>query len=619
MHHLLSPTKILNATPLCFIFVLCCFTSSLNAQKIINVADYGIKANSYEDAVPAIAKALAEAAKHDSAVLRFPKGRIDLWPGQAAKKELYVSNATESDTLSKVRSIGILLENMGNITLEGKETLIVSHGKMVHLANINSRNITVRNIGFDYERPTMSEFTIVEVADDFALVQVHPDSRYSVIDEKVVWYGEGWKSGKLHTIKFDPEQETMYYFRKSNFENALASDIGNNQILFRGDFSDAGLMKNEVLTMRDTYRDCLGILNHFSENLTFENIGFHFMHGLGMVSQFSKNISVKGLMAQPRPETGRLIAGFADFLHFSGCYGKIAIEDSLFSGSHDDPVNVHGTHLRVVGHEGNKIKVRFMHQQTWNLMAFGEGDSIAYVDNETLLIYAHAVVQKVVKLSERELELQLDRPAPEDLKEKHCVENLTKTPELLVRNNRFEHTNTRGLLVTTRKKVLIENNTFFRTGMHAILIANDCNYWYESGPVKDVTIRNNKFIECGYNSFPNTYPIAIMPETHNFVKDKYVHSNISIVNNEFTLFAPPLLFARATDNITFEGNKVRVRESEEFPNSQQPMFFLEHCNDVRIRSNEMDVEEMDNKIQIKDMKRSQIKYDAKNKLKLIQK
>ncbi len=588
----------------------------IHAQKVIDLKDYGVEANSFKDAVPAITKALADAAKYESAIVRFPKGRIDLWPAAAAKRELYVSNATESDTLSKVRSVGILLENVNNITLEGDETLIVSHGKMIHLANLNSRNITVKNIGFDYERPTMSEFAVMELGPDFAIVKVHPDSRYAVIDQKVVWYGEGWKSEKLHTIRFDPKLKTMHYFKSPVFQEAQAIDLGNNEIQFKGDFKGADLTKDDVLTLRDPYRDCLGVLNHFSENLIFNNIGFHYMHGLGMVSQFSKNISVNKLMAKPRPETGRVIAGFADFLHFSGCYGKIVIENSVFSGAHDDPVNVHGTHLRIIEHKENKIKVRFMHHQTWNLMAFDPGDTIGFVNNENLLVYEKAKVEKVTKISERVLELQLDRLVPKSLKENHAVENITKTPELVVRNNRFEHTNTRGLLVTTRKNVLIENNIFYRTGMHAILIANDCNYWYESGPVKDVTIRNNKFIECGYNSFPNTYPIAIMPETLKFEKGKYVHSNINIVNNEFTLFSPPLLFARATENINFTGNIIKGVKSDHFRVSRQPMISLEHSDKVILGANSWETEEFEKIIHLKNMKRSQIKVDSSNEMKI---
>lgn len=159
---------------------LICFgiANLLHAQKVIDLKDYGVEANSFKDAVPAITKALADAAKYESAIVRFPKGRIDLWPAAAAKRELYVSNATESDSLSKVKSIGILLEHMSNITLEGDETLIVSHGKMIHLANLYSRNITIKNIGFDYERPTMSEFMVMELGPDFATIKVHRDSRY---------------------------------------------------------------------------------------------------------------------------------------------------------------------------------------------------------------------------------------------------------------------------------------------------------------------------------------------------------------------------------------------------------------------------------------------------------
>ena len=41
------------------------------------------------------------------------------------------------------------------------------------------------------------------------------------------------------------------------------------------------------------------------------------------------------------------------------------------------------------------------------------------------------------------------------------VENVTYTPEVIVRNNYFSRIPTRGLLVTTRRKVLIESNTFF--------------------------------------------------------------------------------------------------------------------------------------------------------------
>jgi hypothetical protein len=112
--------------------------------------------------------------------------------------------------------------------------------------------------------------------------------------------------------------------------------------------------------------------------------------------------------------------------------------------------------------------------------------------------------------------------------------------------------------VTTRKKVLIENNVFSKTGMHAILIANDASSWYESGPVTDVTIRNNRFDRCGYNSTPG-YAIAIAPENHQFADHFFVHRNIKIENNSFVLEGQPALSARSVSGLIFRNNTLAGR------------------------------------------------------------
>ncbi|WP_215224015.1 right-handed parallel beta-helix repeat-containing protein [Echinicola shivajiensis] len=580
----------------------------LQAQTIIDLKDYGVEANSYKNAVKGIQAALKDAARYDSAIIKFPSGRIDLWPEGAERKEYYVSNATEDDTLSKVKTVGILVENMQNLSFEGNGALIVSHGKMVHLALDHSKNIKIKDLNFDYERPSMSEVQIETVGDDFAIVKVHKDSKYRVNEGQVEWYGEGWKAGHLHVIRFDPETETMYYEKSKFMEKSQAFDLGENRIMFKGfDFKNAQLNKGDILSFRDTYRDCVGVLNNFSENLSFENIGLHYLHGLGMLSQFSKNIHVNGIHAQPRESSRRVIAGFADFLHFSGCYGEVKIENSIFSGSHDDPVNIHGTHLRVVDHGKDKIKVRFMHHQTWNLIAFEAGDSIGFVNNDNLEVYDYAKVREVKKINPRELELSLDRAVPAALGEKHCVENISKTPSVHIRNNRFEHTNTRGLLLTSRRKILVENNVFYRTGMHAILIANDCNFWYESGPVKDVTIRNNQFIECGYNSFPDSYPIAIKPEVLEFQKGKYVHSNINILDNEFVLINDALLQGVSTDGLVFKGNTIRMGKRDFFPQTDRPMISLDHCKHVEIDGNDFTAYAGERKVELEDMEKKAVK------------
>jgi hypothetical protein len=165
-----------------------------------------------------------------------------------------------------------------------------------------------------------------------------------------------------------------------------------------------------------------------------------------------------------------------------------------------------------------------------------------------------------------------------------CIENLTWTPEVTIRNCRFERTNTRGILMTTRRKVVIENNQFYKTGMHAILIADDAASWFESGPVQDVVIRNNVFEECGYNSTPGSYVIAIAPENHDLVNGFYVHRNILIENNTFKTSVAPLLSAKSVDGLVFRHNKIISSKTVEFT-ADKTTFKIEACKDVTLIDN----------------------------------
>ena len=132
--------------------------------EIIRLSDFGARSNSFLNAAPAIQKAIRACKSKSNATLLLPGGRIDIWPDGAVKRELYVSNSTEDDKQPKLKNIAFFLENCKNLTIYGNNTLVILHGKMVSFAIFNSTNIQLRNISFDYERPTMSELTIRSVA-----------------------------------------------------------------------------------------------------------------------------------------------------------------------------------------------------------------------------------------------------------------------------------------------------------------------------------------------------------------------------------------------------------------------------------------------------------------------
>lgn len=541
--------------------------------------------NTFTNASPALRKAVEACIRTKAKVLSLPGGRIDLWPEGSFQKELYISNATEDDTLSKQKHIAICLENVHHLVVEGHHTLLVLHGKMLSFALLNCEDITIRDMQVDYERPTMSEMTIQSIRPDQADALIHPDSHYRIDDTgRIHFYGEGWETREFHTIAYDPARETMRYSSFQLFLDSRATATGPFQVHFHGDFSRAGLHTGDVLTFRDPYRDNAGAFIEQSRNVTLENLDMYYMHGLGIVSQYSENLCFTRVHIAPRPGSGRIVSAFADCFHFSGCKGRILLDSCSTKGSHDDPVNIHGTHLRIVAMSttsttspAKTLRVRFMHPQTWGFNAFYPGDSIAFVDPQTLLPIGYDIVRSARLVDRREIELRLETTPPGSVHAGDCVENITWTPEVTIRHCRFERTNTRGVLVTTRRKVLIEDNTFYHTGMHAVLIADDALGWYESGPVRDVTIRRNRFIGCGYNSAPDDYVIAIAPENRKTVAGAFVHHNIRIEDNEFDTPDGLLMTARSVDGLIFRHNRVVVQgEAKRAP------FRITDCANVRI-------------------------------------
>ena len=578
------------------------------AQELVRAATYGVQPNSKMNAA-AIQKAIAVCKSRKSSTLLLPGGRIDIWPEGAARRELYISNCTENDTLSKVKNIAFLFEGCKNLTLDGNNTLVVLHGKMISFAIINCSNIKVKRIRFDYDRPTISEITVRSVNANVIETAIHPDSKFAIDSGHISFYGEGWKTRSYHTILFDPVKNIMRYSSFKPFLQSKAIQTGPFAVRFQGDFKNSDLKPGDVLTVRDPYRDNCGAFISLSKNIALDDVKMYFMHGLGIVSQFSENISLFKVIAAPKENSGRIIASFADCFHFSGCKGLITIDSCLTSGSHDDPINVHGTHLQIISADAGKIKVRFMHPQTYGFQAFFAGDSIAFIDPKTLLPLGPLGVAKLKTaklINRREMEIEVDGTMPAFVNSGLCIEDLTWTPEVIIRNSRFERTNTRGLLVTTRRKVLIENNNFFHTGMYPILIADDALSWFESGAVQDVTIRNNVFEECGNNS--GSGAISIAPENHELIAEDPVHRNIFITGNVFIVNNGEVLNARSVDRLVFTCNKITHTGLLQ-KDADKPVVYLTACKNVLIERNTFDAKVLP-MVQVSKMKGTDIKTDT---------
>ncbi|CAI6023043.1 right-handed parallel beta-helix repeat-containing protein [Cohnella sp. JJ-181] len=562
-------------------------------RLVFRLEDYGARPDSGTDATVAMRSAIAAAAAAGRpALVACGPGRYDFYPAEATRAPYFITNtASEAENPDIAKTIGIYLKDVRDLTIDGGGALFVFHGKQTMLALDGCERIAIRRLRFDYAAPTVTEAKVTGVGADWLTLEVHYDSRYEIDGGKLYWTGDGWRFCDGPMQAFDPVRDTTWRIDNLLEAASSAKEEGPGRVLLRFDAAGAGMLSGIepgfVLQCRDGIRDQVGVFLLHSRDVTMEEVGLHFMHGLGVVGQYSERLTFSRLTLAPRPETGRTVAAFADFIHMMGCKGTISITDSRFSGAHDDAINVHGTYLRIEDRLApDRIRVRFMHPQSYGFQAFRAGDEIEFAGARTLTALGLGTVAAVERLSERLLELTLEEPAPEAVGEGDVVENVTWTPEVHIAGNRFARIPTRGILLTSRRRAVIENNTFERMRMSAVWIEGDASSWFESGPVRDLTIRGNRFVECGDADCP---VIAIVPAIPEADAERPVHRDIRLTDNRFETRDALALEAHGTRGLAFVGNEIRAATAAGFGKPEHAIR-LTACAETDIRDNRLYLE-----------------------------
>lgn len=480
----------------------------------------------------------------DNITLRFLPGRHVFAYGNLATDKLHISNT--NDRPYQPKSIALRLDGMKNVRLEGKGAEILLEGKSIYMMADGCDGVTLEGLTFDYLHPTVCEFKAESIDGQTMDISIAPDYGYELNDGKLTWKGPGWQFPLGGYMKvFDPEQGVFSGSFSPNGTRIEELSPGRLRVHYLS--GSPTLKPGQVVQNRDITRDCVGFLQRNSRNLKWKDCSIHAIHGMGVVSQFCENLSFDHLNVAPRKGSPRTNVTWADILHFSGCKGRIFVRDCLLSAAHDDAINVHGTHLRIVEQPApNKVVVQFMHPQTFGIDGFHPGDEVEFIRGDSLVSFGSNKVQKVDRLDDRKMALTLQKPAPSGIRPTDALENVTWTPSVHVSGTTVRHIPTRGFLLTTRRPVVVENCRFIRTGMPGILVEDDASGWYESGMVKDMTIRGNTFVECAEPV------IHINP--HATKSEGPVHSNIRIENNRFELKGGTAVRSHHADKVTVKGN-----------------------------------------------------------------
>lgn len=579
--------------------VLSCTT--LSAQKVYEISAFGLKANSSKNASPVLQKALAkikaEYKEGEKVILRFPEGRYEFHEKGAAVREYYISNHDQTNP----KKVGIALEDMKNLTLDGQGSEFVFHGRMLPVSLLRSENCLLKNFSIDFENPHIAQVKIVENdPQDGIVFEPAPWVDYRIAKDSIFEaYGEGWTMRHSWGIAFDGDTKHLVYNTSDiGCPTKGASEVAPRRIHAPG-WKDARLVPGTVVAMRGWGRPTPGIFLSHDVNTTIENVKVHYAEGMGLLAQLCENITLEKFGVCLKGDADpRYFTTQADATHFSGCKGKIVSCNGLYEGMMDDAINVHGTYLKVVKRVDDRTLVgRYMHGQSWGFEWGCPGDEVQFIRSNTMELVGKQ--NKIISIrpydkeqteGAREFLITFQEPVDQVINEQSGfgIENLTWTPEVLFSGNVIRNNRARGSLFSTPRKTIVENNLFDHTSGDAILLCGDCNGWFETGACRHVIIRKNRFVNALTNLFQFTNAvISIYPEIPDLKgQQQYFHGGpeggIVIEDNEFETFDAPILYAKSVDGLVFRNNTIKLNTEYKPFHPNRNRFWLERVTNVTI-------------------------------------
>ena len=579
--------------------VLSCTT--LSAQKVYEISAFGLKANSSKNASPVLQKALAkikaEYKEGEKVILRFPEGRYEFHEKGAAVREYYISNHDQTNP----KKVGIALEDMKNLTLDGQGSEFVFHGRMLPVSLLRSENCLLKNFSIDFENPHIAQVKIVENdPQDGIVFEPAPWVDYRIAKDSIFEaYGEGWTMRHSWGIAFDGDTKHLVYNTSDiGCPTKGASEVAPRRIHAPG-WKDARLVPGTVVAMRGWGRPTPGIFLSHDVNTTIENVKVHYAEGMGLLAQLCENITLEKFGVCLKGDADpRYFTTQADAPHFSGCKGKIVSCNGLYEGMMDDAINVHGTYLKVVKRVDDRTLVgRYMHGQSWGFEWGCPGDEVQFIRSNTMELVGKQ--NKIISIrpydkeqteGAREFLITFQEPVDQVINEQSGfgIENLTWTPEVLFSGNVIRNNRARGSLFSTPRKTIVENNLFDHTSGAAILLCGDCNGWFETGACRHVIIRKNRFVNALTNLFQFTNAvISIYPEIPDLKgQQQYFHGGpeggIVIEDNEFETFDAPILYAKSVDGLVFRNNTIKLNTEYKPFHPNRNRFWLERVTNVTI-------------------------------------
>ncbi len=567
-------------------------------MKIVNILDFESHKVG-DDWTPAVTAALESISKDEEATLFFPKAEYTFYPDKAKICEVHPTHNGQGP-----RSVIFDLEHRKNFTLDANGSDFLFIGQAYPFWCYECENLTLKGFSEDFDRMFLTQATVIESNQEYFDVEIDKEKYpYKIEDNALYFYSDYWCEGgpdMVHFLtEFDPKTgsvayDSAYFFLSAN---ADPSQIDRQLLLKKIEpLTDNSFRlyvnnpkpprKENVVVFLHAHRSPVGAYIEKCTDVTVEDMYLYHCGGMGIVCDNCKNIKLNRVNVIPKPNSGRLISINADATHFTHCEGYIRITDCVFEGMIDDAINIHGFYTVIDSIADEHTVYATYYPSAHDCIC--DGDKLAVIDRDTMQTVAYVTVKHVHSENTPEffmgvqpkasihngpkVKLVFEEPISEAVREEMVFQNLTKDPtEVYVGNIKTGKNRPRGILISTAAHTVIENCEFYNSEA-AIDFTCDAKYWFESTAAADVTIRNNRFVDCAHASFCGVIRSCPLIPKGNTV----FHKGIKIYDNVFESFSPLMLEMNHAE-FDFHDNTY-IKKTDVYKEIERPHIIATYCD-----------------------------------------
>lgn len=451
----------------------------------------------------------------------------------------------------------VFLKEKRNITLDFGGATLVMHGKIQPFLVDSCENITIKNCKVTYQRPPYTQALIKEVTPQCVRLRLNDNCPCRLEEEKLIPYGDGWENRRLNYNGsfyqvFDPvtrkgcglhlgamgSEVIMEYARPYAINHFTAQKDGED-ILLKGDIPSF-YQPGRLLVITHEPRTLSNVFLIDSKDIRLQNYRILSGRGMGIYGYRTENISLDGFCLSYDAESPCIVSNAADGVHTFGTSGRFEIKNSVFEGMIDDAINIHSNFRTVERVCGNEIYTYSASCEKQAANLYRVGDLIAVYKGKTMEEAARYVIRKIETVSGDIKKFTVDREALAH-SEGDLIECITANCDVTIENCVFGKANSH-LRLQSRGQIVMKNCS----SELPLYLTGDASYWFESGPVTDLTVENCRF-------FGDRGKIAIKSEVLPTEAAPYYHQNLKLLNNEFETEYP--LMGGYARGIVFKGNK----------------------------------------------------------------